>query len=162
MAGVYRNRIVCGVLQASCLLWMLTVAPLANAQAHSGSTDLKVTTGGYLQGHGASVLLDSMPFSPIFYDQKDSGLQVILHDHRIATDGSLRFSPTPEQWSRIPHVEHHRADREHNRLLATSSYPAFHLRYHVAVTPEPGGFRISVNLDRPLPSALVAVVSVWE
>ncbi len=97
-------------------------------------------------------------YSPIFFDQKNSALQVILHGHRIATNGSLRFSPTPEQWSRIPHLLRRQADRAHQRLVAELSYPAHHIDYRVSVTPEPGGFRVNVDLDKPLPPTLVGKV----
>ncbi|HET7267556.1 MAG TPA: glycoside hydrolase family 9 protein [Oleiagrimonas sp.] len=97
-------------------------------------------------------------YSPIFFDQKNAALQIILHGRRIATNGSMRFTPTPEQWSRIPHLKAHHADRAGDRLDAELSYPDYHIDYHVSVAPEPGGFRISLDLDKPLPAALVGRV----
>lgn len=100
------------------------------------------------------MLYDSA-FSPVFFDQKDAGMQIILHGNRIATNGSLRLLPTPEQWDPIPTIKAHHADQEHDRLTADLSYPDYHFDYHVVVAAEPGGVRISVNLDRPLPESLV-------
>ena len=116
---------------------------------------LKVTSNGYLGAPGVSVMLYSDNYSPIFFDQKDAAMQVILHDHRIATNGSVRLSPTPQQWDPIPHLITRKADRAQERLTATVGYPAYHLRYHVVVAAEPGGFRVSVNLDEPLLRTLV-------
>ena len=141
-----------------CLSLVLAVASLANAWASGEAPGLALTDTGYLRGNGASVMLYADSYSPIFFDQKNAALQIILHGRRIATNGSLRFSPTPEQWSRIPHLVRRWADRAHDRLVAQLSYPAYHLDYHVNVTPEPGGFRVSLDLDQPLPEAAVGRV----
>jgi hypothetical protein len=58
---------------------------------------MKVTSNGYLNARGVSVMLYDSAFSPVFFDQKDAGMQIILHDHRVATNGSLRLLATPEQ-----------------------------------------------------------------
>ena len=116
---------------------------------------LKVTNSEYLDGRGLSVMLSNDVYSPIFFDQKDSAMQIILHDQRIATNGSVRLAPTPEQWGPIPHLDSHSADPAHNRLTARLSYPAYNLSYQVDVTAEPGGFEVRVNLDKPLPATLV-------
>ena len=116
---------------------------------------LKVTAKGYLDARGVSIMLYDDAFSPIFFDQKDAGMQIILHGNRIATNGSLRLLPTPEQWDVIPTIKAHHADPEQNRLTADLSYPAYHVSYHVTVAAEPGGVRVSVNLDEPLPASLV-------
>lgn len=126
----------------------------ATSNADDG-LNMKVTDDGYLRGRGVSVMLYNDVYSPIFFDQKDSALQIILHGQRIATNGSVRLSPTPEQWSDIPHVDAHQADKDHDRLTASLSYPQYSLSYQVVVAAEPGGFRISVNLDKPLPATLV-------
>ncbi|MDE2447804.1 MAG: glycoside hydrolase family 9 protein [Gammaproteobacteria bacterium] len=116
---------------------------------------MKVTDAGYLDAPGVSVMLYDDNYSPIFFDQKDAAMQIILHGHRIATNGSVRLVPTPEQWDAIPHLIARHADKAHQRLTAAVSYPAYKLYYHVVVAAEPGGVRVSVNLDEPLPQSLV-------
>ncbi|MDE2263585.1 MAG: glycoside hydrolase family 9 protein [Gammaproteobacteria bacterium] len=116
---------------------------------------LKVTDSGYLDAPGVSVMLYDDNYSPIFFDQKDAAMQIILHGHRIATNGSVRLLPTPEQWDAIPHLISRQADKAHERLTAFVSYPAFHFYYHVVVAAEPGGVRVSMNLEKPLPQALI-------
>jgi len=116
---------------------------------------MKVTDSGYLDAPGVSVMLYDDNYSPIFFDQKDAAMQIILHGHRIATNGSVRLVPTPEQWDLIPHLIRHQADKAHDRLTAFVSYPQYHLYYHVVVAAEPGGVRVSVNLNKPLPPTLV-------
>lgn len=133
----------------------LLVAVSLSLAAFGASLQMKVTQSGYLRAPGVSIMLYDDNYSPVFFDQKDAAMQIILHGHRIATNGSVRLMPTPEQWDRIPHLESRHADKEHDRLTANLSYPAFHLSYHLVVTAEPGGVRVSVNLDKPLPRILV-------
>jgi endoglucanase len=136
---------------------MLAASAMACARAAESDTALRlrVTANGYLDAPGVSVMLYSDTYSPVFFDQKDSAMQIILHGSRIATDGSVRLLPTPEQWDLVPHLIARRADKQHERLTARVSYPAFHLKYQVVVAAEPGGVRVSVNLDRPLPARLL-------
>lgn len=140
------------------LLALLAVAVAANAWASGAAPGLELTDTGYLRGNGASVMLYADSYSPIFFDQKNAALQIVLHGRRVATNGSLRFSPTPEQWSRIPQLVRRWTDRAHGRLVAQLSYPAYHVDYRVSVTPEPGGFRVNLDLDKPLPEAAVGRV----
>lgn len=137
------------------LLMSLLITLPFSLPAFGDSLNMKVTDHGYLHGRGVSVMLYNDVYSPIFFDQKDSAMQIILHGQRIATNGSVRLSPTPEQWSMIPQVNQHRADKEHDRLTASLSYPQYGLSYQVVVAAEPGGVRVSVNLDKPLPATLV-------
>jgi hypothetical protein len=45
-------------------------------------------------------------------------------------------------------------DKEHNRLAAQLSFPTYQMDYTLEVTAEPGGVRVSINLDKPLPEKL--------
>ncbi|MGA9884997.1 MAG: glycoside hydrolase family 9 protein [Candidatus Acidiferrales bacterium] len=134
---------------------ILLAALLVALPASGDQLQMKVTDSGYLDARGVSIMLYSDSYSPVFFDQKDAAMQIILHGHRIATNGSVRLSPTPEQWDAIPQLKRHQADKEHDNLSADLSYPSYHLDYQVVVAAEPGGVRVSVNLDKPLPAMLV-------
>lgn len=138
----------------AAILALSALASLTASASDAGLT-MKVTDSGYLEGPGVSVMLESDSYSPVFFDQKDSAMQIILHGHRIATDGSVRLLPTPEQWDVVPRLLGRKADQEHDRLTARISYPSYHLTYQVVAAAEPGGVRVSVNLDEPLPQTLV-------
>ena len=140
------------ILPLSSLLLLSLALPAFGADP---SLAMKVTAGGYLDARGVSIMLYDDAFSPVFFDQKDAGMQIILHGNRIATNGSLRLLATPEQWDAIPTIKAHKPDKEHDRLTADLSYSDYHLDYHVIVAAEPGGVRVSVNLDQPLPESLV-------
>ena len=137
------------------LAMALLAASLPCLAASNAGLMMHVAKGDYLDAPGVSVMLYDDNYSPIFFDQKDAAMQIILHGHRIATNGSVRLLPTPEQWDVIPHLISRQADAAHDRLTASVSYPAYRLHYHVVVAAEPGGVRVSVNLDKPLPQTLV-------
>lgn len=143
-----RSRIV-------ALLSLAIVLSLSLAAFGATPLKMKVTSNSYLRARGVSIMLYDDNYSPVFFDQKDAAMQIILHGHRVATNGSVRLGPTPQQWDRIPHLESRQADKEQGRLTAELSYPAFHLSYQVVVAAEPGGVRVSVNLDQPLPKLLL-------
>lgn len=144
-------RIRVGSIVFVCLLVTLCTGLAAFA---ADGLQLKVTDKGYLDAPGVSIMLYDDAYSPVFFDQKDAAMQIILHGHRIATNGSVRLMPTPEQWDAIPEIKGHQADKEHERLMANMAYPAYNLTYQVVVAAEPGGVRVTVNLDKPLPALL--------
>src|SRR5579883_2503388 len=146
-----RPRLQTFLLAFSYFAFLLGI-PTLGADA---SLQMKVSPKGYLDARGVSIMLYDSAFSSIFFDQKDAGMQIILHGSRIATNGSLRLLATPEQWDAIPRIKSHQADKEHNRLTADLSYPEYKLDYHVVVNAEPGGVCVRVNLDQPLPANLV-------
>ena len=117
--------------------------------------ELQLTAQDTLERHGLTVLLFHNAYHPVFGDQKMSGLEIILHERRVATNGDVRLSPTPDQWDPIPEFKERKRGPSENELTAFCSYPGRGLNYRIQVTPEPGGFRIAVQLDRPLPPALV-------
>ena len=76
---------------------LLFVGGLRCLPASGADLAMKVTDSGYLDAPGVSVMLYDDNYSPVFFDQKDAAMQIILHGQRIATNGSVRLLPTPEQ-----------------------------------------------------------------
>jgi len=116
---------------------------------------MKVTDSGYLDTQGFSVILYHSTFHPVFVDQKNTAMEMILHGQRIATNGDVRLMPTPEQWDLVAKLKSRDADKANNRLNALLSFPDYQVDYRLEVAAEPGGVRVSVNLDKPLPEKLV-------
>ena len=117
--------------------------------------DLKLGPQDTLDSHGLTVLLFHNAYHSVFGDQKMSGLEMILHEQRIATNGDVRLSPTPEQWDAIPEFKERKRGPGENELTAYCTYPGHDLSYHIDVRPEADGFRVAVELDQPLPAELV-------
>lgn len=132
----------------------LLVVLLFASRAHGAEMQMKVTDNGYLNAQGFSVMLYQNTYHPIFVDEKNAAMQMILHGRRIATNGDVRLVPTPEQWDLVAHLNGTHADKEKNELSARLSFPTYKMDYTLAVTAEPGGVRVSINLDKPLPEKL--------
>ena len=119
------------------------------------ASEIRLNEQDYLEAQGLSVLLFHNAYHGVFGDEKMSGVEIILHGERIATNGDVRLSPTPEQWDPIPQFKDRKRSPSGNQLTASLAYPDRGLSYHVELTPETDGFRVTVHLDHPLPSALV-------
>jgi endoglucanase len=133
-----------------CLLLALISGP----SLYGADFDLKVTDKNYLDTQGFSVFLYDSTYHPVFVDQKNTAMEMILHGARIATNGDVRLMPTPEQWDLVATLKDHQADKANNRLIADLAFPSFDLSYTLEVAAEPGGVKVSINLDKPLPQKL--------
>jgi endoglucanase len=91
----------------------------------------------------------------------------------VASNGDLRLEPTPGQWQPVPKQHDRAVDRAANEISVTLSYPDpekhrkgfnpieypdLSLSYKVRVRGEGAGFRILVDLDKPLPAEWVGRV----
>jgi endoglucanase len=115
---------------------------------------MKVTDKNYLDTQGFSVFLYDSTYHPVFVDQKNAAMEMILHGQRIATNGDVRLVPTPEQWDLVATLKDRHADKADNRLTAELAFPTFDFSYTLEVAAEPGGVKVSINLDKPLPQKL--------
>ena len=132
-------------------LLLATVLPVP---AFGAEVKMQVVKDDYLSSQGFEVMLYDSTYHPVFVDQKDAAMQMILHDQRIATNGDVRLMPTPEQWDLVATLKGRHVDATHNRLTADLAFPSFDFSYTLEVAAEPGGVRVSVNLDKPLPQSL--------
>jgi hypothetical protein len=133
-----------------CLLLALTSSP----SLFGTDFAMRVTDKNYLDAQGFSVFLYDSTYHPVFVDQKNTAMEMILHGQRIATNGDVRLMPTPEQWDLVATLKGRQANKENNRLTADLAFPTFDVSYTLEVAAEPGGVRVSINLDKPLPQKL--------
>src|SRR5690242_12580567 len=133
-----------------CLLLALTSGP----SLFGADLDIKVNDKNYLETQGFDVFLYDSTYHPVFVDQKNTAMEMILHDQRIATNGDVRLMPTPEQWDLVATLKGRHADKENSRLSADLAFPTFDLSYTLEVAAESGGVKVSINLDKPLPEKL--------
>ena len=150
-----RSKVAKSVLGSGASLLALAMLGAAFGVAGASARGLVLSPAETLEGRGVSVIVEQSHFSPIFFDEKNAGIQMILHGERVATDGEVRLNPTPEQWDPVPTFVTRTKGGEPNQLVVKSSYPAVGLEYRVEVTAEGDGFRIAVSLDKPLPASLV-------
>jgi len=133
-----------------CLLLILT----CTSSVFAADLTVRVNDKGYLDTRGFSVFLYDSTYHPVFVDQKNTAMEMILHGQRIATNGDVRLMPTPEQWDLVATLKGRGADAANNRLTARLAFPTFDFSYTLEVAAEPGGVKVSVNLDKPLPQRL--------
>ena len=140
-------------MKGAAWAWLLVPSfsvfgPGAKAQS------LKLAGDQTLEAPGLSVITGQNAFSPIFFDEKNGGIQIIMQGDRIATDGEVRLDPTPEQWAPVPTFVSRTLGSEPNQVVMRSTYGKVDLSYAIKVTAEGDGFRIAVDLDKPLPATL--------
>src|SRR5271154_3925057 len=127
-----------------CTLLVLSSSGLSGADFA-----MRVTDKNYLDTQGFSVFLYDSTYHPIFVDQKNTAMEMILHGQRIATNGDVRLMPTPEQWDLVATLKGRQVDKANSRLTASLAFPTFDVSYALEIAAEPGGVMVSINLDKP-------------
>jgi endoglucanase len=118
------------------------------------SDRLTVNEQGYFETRGFNVLVFSNPYSELFGDSKISGVELIHHGVRTATNGDVRLSPTPEQWDPVSHFDGRKIFGGEGRMEVHLSYPAWRFSYMIRAEARERGVLLSVHLDTPLPREL--------
>jgi endoglucanase len=133
----------------------LLLALTAASSVFAADFAMQVTDKNYLDTQGFSVFLYDSTYHPVFVDQKNTAMEVILHGQRIATNGDVRLMPTPEQWDLVATLKGRKADKANSRLTASLAFPTFGVSYTLEVAAEPSGVKVTINLDKPLAPNLV-------
>lgn len=106
-----------------------------------------------------NVIMYNSTFSGTFGDQHMSGIELLLHGYRIATNGDIHYLPTPEQWDATPAPSRGNKtfDEETNTVTVPMTFTGAEdgsLQYNIVATPEPGGVLLSVILTSDMPASL--------
>jgi len=109
---------------------------------------------GYFKSNGLDVVVFSSWYDGYFGDEKVSGVELIHHDVRTATNGDVRLSTSPEQWDPVPEFRGATIDTAAHRIVASLAYSDYDFEYRIVVEPQGDGFLMSVELDEPLPESL--------
>ena len=114
-----------------------------------------------------------MAFQDIYPDGHQGGLSIIQNGVRVATNGDLRLDPAPGQWQAMPKQDGRVVDRATNSVTTTLSYPDpakdrkgfnpinypdLKFTYKVRVRGEGESIHVTVDLDKPIPSAFAGRV----
>ncbi len=112
-----------------------------------------------------------MAFDDIYPEGHQGGVCVIMNGQRIATNGDIRLEATPGQWQPVP--KQLKREVTGNAIIATLCYPDssrhltgfnpmiypdLNLIYTVKVEGKGNVVEVTVDLDRPVPEALVGKV----
>ncbi len=119
---------------------------------------------GYFQNAG----VDVMAFSDFYAAGHQSGVSILMHGRRVATNGDVRFEQTPGQWQPLPKQQERQLDAAVNTITTTLHYPdpEQHMRgfnpmlypdleldYTVRVEGAGGDVIVTVDLGTPVPDA---------
>jgi len=115
---------------------------------------LKLNDLAYFETRGLNVLIFSNWYNANFGDSKISGIEIIHHGVRTATNGDVRLSPTPEQWDPIPDFVERKVNKDNNSIEVYLAYPDYDFEYMIKTEARNGGILLSVNLEKPLPKEL--------
>lgn len=120
----------------------------------------------YFQNGGVQV----MAFSDFYPAGHQSGVSIVMHGKRVATNGDVRFEPTPGQWQPVPKQLSREVNGEEGSIVTTLSYPDksthlkgfnpiiypdFEFTYQVRARADGDGVLVTVNLDREIPEKYV-------
>ena len=124
---------------------------------------------GYFQNLG----VDVMAFDDIYPEGHQSGVSIIMHGNRVATNGDIRLEQTPGQWQPVPKQGERKLDEGANTITTELAfpdesrhlrgfnpmiYPDFRFNYTVTVKGEGDNVTVNVDLDTPVPEKLLGKV----
>ncbi|MCR5458519.1 MAG: glycoside hydrolase family 9 protein [Acetatifactor sp.] len=105
-------------------------------------------------------------FSDFYPAGRQSGISVIMHGHRVASNGDVRFEPTPGQWQPVPKKLERNIDPKSQTVITTLAYPDvdahlkgfnpiiypdFEFTYQVSAKADGDAVLVTVDLDRAIP-----------
>lgn len=106
------------------LMWLIPYTSLFAQQ-------FEINEKEYFEKQGANVLVFSNWYDGLFSDSKMSGIEIIHHGERTATNGDVRLHHTPEQWDAIPTFVKREVDREKGEIEVWQEYPEYDFSYRI-------------------------------
>jgi len=123
--------------------------------ALADQTLMQLNDREYFGTRGLEMLVFSNWYDGAFSDSKFSGIELIHHGVRTATNGDVRLSPTPEQWDAVPALIKRDVDKATQTVTAHLGYQDYQFEYSIQAQPQDDGMVLKVILDKPLPPILV-------
>ncbi len=115
---------------------LCTLSVLFAGTLSAGPQALQLNEQEYFESRGVNVLVFSNWYNGMFDDSKISGIELIHHGVRTATNGDVRLHATPEQWDAIPEFVKRNANPDSQTVMATLRYPDHGFEYSIRVKAE--------------------------
>ena len=125
------------------------------ACSKTGPGKLEINERGYFETQGVNVLVYSNRYQGVFCDEKTAGVEIVQRGVRIATGGGVRLMNTPEQWDIYSTLTERDIDTLGGVISCHFKYQDYEFEYDLKVKEEGTGFRMWVELDKPVPENLV-------
>ncbi len=148
-------------------LILTAFAVIILAAGTDAQTTFKLNSGGYFNAGG----VDAMAFNDYYPEGHQGGICVIMNGNRIATNGDIRFEPTPGQWQPVPRqvkreivgnkIITHLAYPDSSRHMTGFNpmlYPDIQLTYSVTLEAYGKGLLVTVDLDQEIPDRFLGKV----
>jgi endoglucanase len=145
-----RNKSIRNVV----ILFFCSFSVVCSLSAQNIFQSLKLNDLDYYETRGFNALVFSNWYDGNFSDAKISGIELIHHGVRTATNGDVRLRPTPGQWDSIPRLVKRKVNKENNSIEVSLEYSTYNFEYRIKTEAFQNGIRVYVELERPLPSAL--------
>ncbi|MBN2522992.1 MAG: glycoside hydrolase family 9 protein [Bacteroidales bacterium] len=117
---------------------------------------LEINELGYFKAQGINFLVFNNPHSNYFGDSKISGIEIIHHGVRTATNGDVRLHNTPEQWNDIPETIDRIINPEKNTIEVRLAYPEYDFEYTIKTQADGMDMIISIHLEKSVPEKLIS------
>lgn len=143
-----------GLLKSGLLFFFILYLNTGCQSRIQSKKGLHINELDYFETRGFNVMVFSNWYNENFDDSKMSSVEIIHHDVRIATNGDVRLSPTPEQWDPIPVFRDRKVDRENDIIEAILAYPEYNFNYSIIAKADANEIVLSVYIDSVLPPSL--------
>ncbi len=111
---------------------------------------LHLNENGYASSSTASLLF----FNNNYPEGMQGGIELITHDERVAANGDLRVMDSQGQWGSFSSLKDKILDEQPGAMKVLKEFEDLQLRYEVEVVLLENSFRLTVNLEKPLPRSL--------
>jgi endoglucanase len=114
---------------------------------------LMLNDSNYFEARGINFLVFHNLYGQ-FGDEKLSGIEIIHHGVRTATNGDVRLAPSPAQWDSIPSMVKRNVLKKEGKIEADLQYKYHNFPYKVSTRAEGNDFIIEVSSDVQVPASL--------
>jgi endoglucanase len=143
------------ILRIKYVTFVLLLA--LNSYSFANQGELQLNDKNYFSAQGINYLVFSNWYNGLFSDSKMSGVEIIQHGQRTATNGDVRLNSTPEQWDPIPQFIERKVDSKNHSIEAFLRYPQFNFNYSIKAVRKSNSLVISVILPEKLPLKLQGI-----
>lgn len=134
--------------------------------------NLKINKDGYFETHGLNVVV----LNDVYPEGHQGGITIIQHGTRVISNGNLTLCPAPGQWQPHPQLLKKEVLENEGKIICTLKfpdstrmttpeqpviYPDIEFTYQLIVKAEGDSFRISVDLEKPLPKEWIGKVGFY-
>ncbi len=158
---IHTNNVKNSNSESAKLLFLLKLLFIVSFyQVIANVNSLKINEMDYFEKQGLNIFVFSNCYEGLFNDAKMSGIEIIHHGVRTATNGDVRISATPGQWEPVPELIDRKVDRNNSSIEVILKYSEYNFIYHIKTVAKDEGLLIQVLIDDPLPEKLIGHVGL--